>query len=76
MSVIEHPDHSAAAQTVQAELRDIMTNPKNARHAGYWRQDREVLRHIESLYRKVHGPGKITIDGGLSLEATSKRRTR
>lgn len=44
---------SAALQVAQAELKDIMSNPANPRHAGFHRGDAGVSRYLEDLYKKA-----------------------
>jgi len=49
------PDPTAL-QTAQTELKDIMTNPSNPRHAGFHRGDAGVSQYLESLYKKATSP--------------------
>jgi len=49
------PDPTAL-QTAQAELKDIMTNPSNPRHAGFHRGDAGVSQYLEDLYKKAALP--------------------
>ena len=55
----DRPGGEMTADAVRAEVADIMSNKDNKMHAGYWRQDRDVLRHIEELYRKAYGTKKV-----------------
>lgn len=48
-------------EQVKTELADIMYNDKNPRHAAYLRQDQEVLKYIDDLYKKAYGTGKVQI---------------
>ena len=52
---------SMNADEVRNEVADIMNNPKNVRHEGYKRNDKEVNDYIDSLYKKLHGDAKVII---------------
>lgn len=55
------PASSATADSVRAEVADIMTNTSNPKHALYWKQDKATLQYVEDLYRKAYGDGKVEI---------------
>lgn len=55
---------SMKPEDVKAEVQKIMTDKTHPMHAGYWSGDRKVQEHIEGLYKKAHGDGQVTVDGG------------
>src|SRR5262245_25028130 len=53
---------NAAGDAARAELTDIATNPANARHAGYLRNDPEVSAYLDTVYKRAY-PGKMPSEG-------------
>jgi hypothetical protein len=53
----------------RAELTDIATNPENPRYAGYQRGDKQVMDHLDAVYRKAAPHSKPVSLGeyGLSI---------
>jgi hypothetical protein len=46
---------------VRNELSRIMNDKSHPMHEGYQRNDPKVQRHIEELYVKAYGNGKVEI---------------
>lgn len=65
-SYIKDLDHGDATggmtgDDVRAEVAKIMGDKNHPMYAGYWRADKKVLDHIDELYRKAYGTGKVEI---------------
>lgn len=45
---------------VREMVADIANNSKNPKHEAYWRQDPEVHKYIDDLYKKAYGTGQVT----------------
>ena len=46
---------------VRAEIAKIMTDKNHPMNAGYWRQDKAVMVHIDQLYKKAYGGATVEI---------------
>ena len=56
-----------ALEAARAEMKDVMTNAQNPRHAGYQRGDTQVSAYLDGLYKKaVPESAPVEIDQGLS----------
>lgn len=54
-------DGSMTGDDVRAEVARIMTDKTHPMYEGYRRQDKKVLDHVDELYRKAYGTGKVEI---------------
>ncbi len=55
-------------EAAREELAKIMNDKTHPMHDGYWKQDPKVSAHIDGLYKKAFGSGKVEIGtGGLSV---------
>lgn len=54
-------DGSVTGDDVRAEVARIMTDKTHPMYEGYRRQDKKVQDHIDELYRKAYGTGKVEI---------------
>lgn len=54
-------DGSMTGDDVRGEVAKIMSDKSHPMYEGYWRQDKKVLDHIDSLYKKAYGEGKVEI---------------
>jgi len=57
-----------SGEDVRTELADIMSNPKNEHYEGYRRGDPKALAHVEGLYKKAYGDGKVTLGEGITID--------
>jgi hypothetical protein len=55
------PAAGGSADSVRAEVADIMNNKANPRNAGYWTKEPAVMDYIQQLYEKAYGKGTVTI---------------
>lgn len=63
LSEIQRPGGEITGDAAREEVSKIMTDKDHPKHAGYWRQDPQVLAHIEELYRKAYGTQTVAIGG-------------
>lgn len=55
------PQSGVTADSVRAEVADIMSNPNNPKHAGYHRNEPAVMQYIDELYKKAYGTEQVSL---------------
>jgi hypothetical protein len=52
---------AATAESAKAELGKIMSDKTHELNAGYWRNDKAVMAHVQELYKKAYGSGQVQV---------------
>jgi len=52
---------TATAESAKAELGKIMSDKTHEMNAGYWRQDKAVMAHVQELYKQAYGSGQVQV---------------
>ena len=56
-----------SGEAARTELGKIMSDKTHPDYAGYWSQDKTVMKKVEDLYKRAYGTDKVTIGQGISV---------